>query len=343
MATSGSVDFTLTRDQIIHRALRICGAIETGETASTEEVNDAQIALNAMLKHWQGHGVKLWKKAEGVVHLAVGQTSYTLGTGSTDHVTLLSDAKKTEMAVAGSATDLTITVDSDDDIANADVIGIVLDDGTVHWTTVNGAPAANVVTITAGLASAAAVDNHVYSYTTLINRPLKVIDARRRDDADQDVPVIMFSREEYFQTPNKTTQSKVVQVYYDPQLGTGTLYTWPAPESADDRIIFTCFLPIEDFDAGSDTPDFPQEWFQALCYNLAVDVGFEEGVTPQIQNRIMLRAEKLLREVQAWDDEEASVLFQPDYSPGGEACCRKFRSRRAPPSRAPFLMRHSGR
>lgn len=63
----------------------------------------------------------------------------------------------------------TITVASTTDIADGYSIGIVLDnvildgDETIHWTTVDGDPAALVVTLTEGLISAAASGNTVYT------------------------------------------------------------------------------------------------------------------------------------------------------------------------------------
>lgn len=49
-----------------------------------------------------------------------------------------------------------VTVTSATGIASGDVIGVLLDTGLTHWTTVNGAPAGNVVTLTAVLPGAAA-------------------------------------------------------------------------------------------------------------------------------------------------------------------------------------------
>lgn len=60
MATSGSTDFSVTRDDIISRALRLIGAIAQGESPTTEQLNEAAIALNGLVKAWQADGMPLW-------------------------------------------------------------------------------------------------------------------------------------------------------------------------------------------------------------------------------------------------------------------------------------------
>ena len=47
------------------------------------------------------------------------------------------------------------------------------------------------------LSGAASVDNHVYSYTSKIQRPLEIIEVRRISVDDTDVPLEILSRDEY--------------------------------------------------------------------------------------------------------------------------------------------------
>lgn len=67
----------------------------------------------------------------------------------------------TTLAVAASTSDASVTVTSATGITNGDVIGILLDNGKTHWTTVNGAPSGAVVTLTAAMPSAAAIGKSV--------------------------------------------------------------------------------------------------------------------------------------------------------------------------------------
>lgn len=324
MALSGSTDFTRDRNQIITRALRIIGAIEAGETPAAEEASDAAEALNAMVKAWQAEGAHLWKKAEGTLFLDKGQVQYSLGTVSgADDATLVS--VKTELAADAASAATTISVDSitgfssSDDVGGTGVktIGIELDDGTIHFTSVSGTPSGATITLTAALASAASTDNHVYGYTKKINRPLRMTHVRRRDEADNDIPILTFSRQEYFDTPNKTAESKTTQVYYDPQLSLGVMYLWPAPDSAKDRLLFTGLFPIEDFDAATNNPDLPQEWLNALTFGLAEDLGVEYATPDALYNRIARKAAMYKDAVMNWDVEPESIYLQPDMTGSG--------------------------
>jgi hypothetical protein len=316
VATSGSIDFNLTRNDIITDALKLIGAIEAGETATGEDLNDGARALNKMAKAWQADGLQLWKTEQGVLFLEKDKAEYNIGAGG-DNAALLSDSVKTELSTAGATSDTTIVVDSITGFAASDFIGIAQDDDTIHWTTVSGTPSGSSIVLAVGLISAAAVDSHVYGYTNKIDRPLRVLGARRRDPGEQDIPIITFSRQGYWDTPNKTTNSRVVQIYYDPQLTLGIMRVWPEPADPNDRIIFTAQTPIEDFDTATDNPDFPQEWLDALTYGLAVRLCAPFGVP--LQDRAWLKGEatEMKQTAMGFDQEPESFYFQPDLHSGG--------------------------
>lgn len=305
MTTSGSTNFNQTRSEIIADALVLVGAIEAGETPSAEDSAYAVRQLNRMVKSWLAEGCHLWVQADAVLHLVEGQAQYSLGPAG--KATLASDAVKTELSTAASSGASTITVDSITGIADGDNIGIELDDGTLQWTTVNGTPTGSTITLTATLTGAAATDNHVYAYTTALERPLRVIDARRNDETD--VPVFMFSRNEYFATPNKTITGTITQVYYDPQLTNGQLYVWPTPSTVKDRLFMTVYLPLDDFDETSNTPDFPQEWLDAIVWGLAYRLSVSYGVPMATRESIRRDAVELKAKVLMFDQEPESVYF----------------------------------
>ncbi len=81
MATSGSVDYAITRDEIISEALQLIGVLESGGTADSNDVTSAARSLNLMVKSWVADGAKIWKVSEGELTLVDGQATYTLGTG----------------------------------------------------------------------------------------------------------------------------------------------------------------------------------------------------------------------------------------------------------------------
>uniref|UniRef100_A0A6H1ZG45 Uncharacterized protein n=1 Tax=viral metagenome TaxID=1070528 RepID=A0A6H1ZG45_9ZZZZ len=234
-----------------------------------------------MIKEWQTDGIFLWLNEEVCLFQQYNTQFYTLGPTGTGNCGLLSDCFKTQIATAAAAAAATITVDDDDDITNGDYIGIQLDGGTIQWTTVNGVPAANVVTLTAVLTGAAAVDNYVFTYTNKISRPLKITEARVRDTDDVDTPLrIVTSRNEFMSQADKETTGRVLDVHYNPDITDGQLYTWPVCGTTDitDRIIMTVQRVIEDFDASTNNFDGPPEALRALVWGLAAEIGPEYGV-----------------------------------------------------------------
>jgi hypothetical protein len=306
MATSGIYSFNRTAIQIITEAMELIGEYQAGETLTAEDTTSCLASLNMMIKAWQAEGIGLWTKRDAALLLGYEEYSYDIGpTG--DNVTLVSDLVKTEIATAASSTDLTITVDDDDGVSNGDYIGVELDDGTVQWTTVNGVPAANVITLTAALTDDVAVDNHVYAYTSKLQRPLEIADVRLRNASDYERPLIIKSRQEYMALPNKADTGAANIVYYDPQRTNGKLYVWPACNNVQEYIKFTAKIPFEDFDATTNDPDFPQEWLLPLAWNLAILIAPKFGV--ELATKFELKALGFKQAVSDFDREDASIFI----------------------------------
>lgn len=311
MATSNSYDFSATRSQIIRQAALDVGAISAGVTAAAELTSDFSFRLNAMVKRWSAAGIHVWTTQEATLFPQASQVSYTLSSTSSDHAT--QSYVSTQLASAAADGASSITVDSISGISNGDYIGIVVDDGTLHWTTVNGTPSGSTVTLTDALDDSAAVDNRVYAYTTKIVRPLKIVDARRYDvSAARDIPMNMIARLDYQKLPNKTATGTITEAFYDPQLSAGILKIWYAPAVVTDLINFTWHRPIMDFDAAADNPDLPQEWISALISNLAYEMRNQYGVVGARAAELRNSAAQTLDDVIGFDREEGSVFFQPD-------------------------------
>jgi hypothetical protein len=314
MTTSGTTTLSRNRDQIIASALRKINAFEQGETPDSAAVNEASDALNAMVKHWQASGIEIWTTEEAILFPVAEQYRYTIGGSSTDRIganpsqtTLSSDA-----AAAASAVVLT----SVDGVSDTYTIGIELDDGTIQWTTVNGAPAGTTVTLTAPLTGAASSGNFVVVYEEALARLIKVIDGRRYNLASQiEVPLAEMDRLEYMDMPNKTSTGAVNSFFYDRRGGpvnSGLLYLWPSPADTTEAIKLTVARPVEIFQAAGNTPDFPEEWIRAAEWGLADELADEYDVPEPKRSRIERRASQYLQEVN-WNERElVSIQFIPD-------------------------------
>lgn len=309
MATSGSTDFSIDRTAIIGDALVMTGETEDGAAIGGTRLASCNRRLNLMIKAWMAQGAKLWAMREATLFLEVGKASYLLGSTG-DHCT---DAYvQTTLSTAEAALSTSIGLTSAAGMSASDNIGIQLDDGSIHWTTISGAPG-TTTTIATGLVSAASAGNVVFAYTSKINRPQR-IDGEAiywRSAAGDDTPITLFSRAEYAQLSNKTTEGKIVQGFYDPQLVNGVLRLWPTPDNATDVLRFWYERVLEDFDAAANTPDFAIEWGEALIYGLAD--GLAPSARTPIAERQWIKAEarEKLAIAMGYDRETASTFFQP--------------------------------
>lgn len=306
MATSGSTDFNRTGLQIITFAAKLLQVIPRGGSLSTAEVTDGTESLNLMIKTWGVEGLKLWIETEGRVFTVDSQAAYSLPGANGCKISELSETTL-DADEAASQTVLSVTSTTQGaGFTDADTIGIVLDDDTIHWTTIASSVTDDTVTVDTGLASAAASGNKVFAYTNAIERPLQIISARRLLSG-QELSMFPWTRQEYFDQPNKTSAGTSTQYFYDPQLTTGKLYLWQPPDTVDQMINITYKRTIEDFDADGNNPDFPQEWLEALGYNLAIRMAPQYGKT--VPPDLLFTAQQMKEMLEDWSQEEQSIYF----------------------------------
>jgi hypothetical protein len=330
MATSGVVTFRTTRNQIIEGALRIVGAIdpETAVPATASQITTGAEALNLLAKAWQTDGLQLWKRGYVAVFLRSAQQHYVLGNPAPagDQAcisTPLGTGLVATTAVSCSGT--TLNVSSISSVATDGIpaisigaswnIGIRTTEGEFFWTTVNGAPAGNTITLATSFGSNTLNSRPtVYAYQTKAIRPLRVLDAfvRTSPPNGTDIPVRLISQDEYNRFGNKESQGMPIQARFDPQSNRAIISVYPLRAiNSGDILYLECQFPIEDFVNANDDYDFPQEWGAALKYNLALHIAPEYGVSDAKFKQINFLASTTYDAVKDWDQEQASVFLQP--------------------------------
>lgn len=234
MPTSNSTDFSLTRDDIIKRALRLIGVLAQGENPTTDQVTEAATALNSLVKAWQADGMPLWAIRTYNVPLTASVASYRIGVGQ----------------------------------------------------------------------------------AIPTPKPLKISQAYNHSNVSNvDVPMRILTREEYNRLGNKTSSGMPIQVYYDPQREYGDLYVFPVPSATDatnNVITITYQRPFEDFDSSVDTPDFPQEWFDAVTYGLATRLAPEYGISIPDRKTLWQEMTIIKQDALNFGLEEGSLYFGVD-------------------------------
>jgi hypothetical protein len=313
MATSGSVDFTLTAGELVEKAFGKIGVKVAEQALEASEMQDGIDTINLMFKTWQAQGLHLWSKTEGVLFLDAGKTDYLLGpTG--DKATTLDDFVGTTTTTALVASDVIVPVTSTSGMTTGDIAGIELDDGTRQWTTLT-VDSATQITLAAGVTSAAASGNTLFTYTTIIDRPLRVIGARRSTfSSSTDIQLFQFSRFDYFNQTNKQSQGTVVNYYHSPQLGNSRFYVWQTSSSVNDLVKFTFERAIEDVDDKDNNVDFPAEWLETIVYNLAARLADDYDAPIAKVQSVTTKAAQSLDLLTGWDEEPDSINIQPSFN-----------------------------
>ena len=308
MALSGSKNYSITRANIIESALRKIGGYDQGESIPGDETSAADMALNLMVKEWTARGVDLWLRDEITLFLQPDQQSYALGTANAT-----ASYVETTLSAAEASGQTVISVTSSTGMTAADVVGIKMDDDTIHWSTISTVDSGTQITIADATDDDAASGNKVYAYTTTAGWPTRIIHAYRRDTSGYDTEVALIGENEYRSQSNKASNGPPVMAWYQPTMTTGTLYVWPVDggDTWDKLVLIAQYYP-DDFDAASNNPEFPIEWGNALTWGLAAELASEYGVPEREQARLWRIAEHKLNTMLDYDVENASVQFAMD-------------------------------
>lgn len=298
-------------------ALRKIGAIASGETPDAQTIQDGSDQLNILVKALNATGLHIWTETEAILFLQPGQYQYTLGTGTTDSCADLTGSyAATTLAVAAATSATSISASSATGFAASYNVGIVLDSGSMFWTTQSGPASGTTITLATGLSGSASGGNAVYVYQTNVIRPLRVVSGRRFAFINSiDTQMIPMSRIDYRNQPNKSSTGTITQFFYDPRGGANTqgqMFVWPAPTDVTSAFKFTWWRPVQDFTTSANIPDLPQEWLDALVWNLALKMAPEYDCTANRYAIIKDQAASSLDNVMGWDREPESYFFGVD-------------------------------
>lgn len=326
MATSGSWNFSATAGDIVRAALEDLGVVPPNGSISSSLSTMSLQRLNFLAKQWQGNsdlapGLKVWTRQRVALFLEYGQQEYLVGPASTDsrcattwgHTTLDADEASSQTTISVTATtDSTTNPRSSVTMTASDIIGIQLDDGTMHWSTVGSIVAGDTVDINDALTGAASSGNHVYWFTSRAHR-FPLIDSailRNASNNNDSYLQILRTAEEYDQgIPDKYSDGNPTCLLVEPlRINTRVLLD-TQPNDLSYFVLMTVMYPAEDYDATTDDIAFPQEWYAALSWELAFRLSpvFGRWTTEMQANR-----QSALMMARSVNPEVSSLYFQPD-------------------------------
>ncbi len=298
MSLSNTYVFTVVRDDIIRESMLNVGAIGESETPTAQEVTDCARKLNMLVKQWMGTqdfapGLKMWTRQRGDLFLSSTKNKYGLGpngdnwaggvaASSAIGVNYLQD-QLIAATNAGSAV-LTTGVGSTSNFTAGDYIVVQLDSGDIFSSTILSVNAgAGTVTMNATLPSKASSNAYVWNYTTKAQRPLQIQTCILRDIQNNDTPIDPMTLQEYEALPSKEqvgNLSDPTRIYYESQFATGTSNQGPGvlyidcygAQDVTKHLHIVYLRPVQDFNNPGDNPEYPQQWYRALCWGLSKEI-----------------------------------------------------------------------
>lgn len=324
MATSGTFNYSRTAAQLITTVYENLGVIQAGGTVSSNDSTTALTRLNMIAKQYQGRsdgsqGLKIHTRQRITLFLAKGQQKYLVGPASTD-ARATTAYGRTTLSAAEALGQTTISITSNTDtttdpgttvtMTSGDIVGIVQDDGTLHWTTISGTPSTTMA-IASATTVAAASGNYVYWFTNRGQRFPVLESAVLRDSNLNDTELDVYTdvREYEIGVADKYADGDPTAILVEP-LRIATRVTLDSqPTDVTKQIVLTVLYPSENYDATTDDIAFPQEAYRFLMWEMSFDLAPAYGVlwTNQMEkNRLEARQTYL-----TLNPENSIAHFQP--------------------------------
>ncbi len=295
---------TLNVGEALEDALENLGVIGAGDGIEGHKVDSLIRTFNMSLSQFQSVILGLWTWRNANVFLTKGTADYLLGpTGGNASESYA----QTTLSADAAATDTTVSLTSATGIADADKIGIVLNSGGIHWTTVS---AIGGTTIAVGMPSAASAGNAVFAYTTKIQRPMELKDIRLRYVNGDERPCNVVPVSEYNLYTNKATESEVVNVAHEPLLDNTLIHVWPAPDNSTSVLKMQYKRPITTLAGVEDVIEAPQDVYKAIIAALTSDLAPKYGIDMAERLDWERKAKTLKDQIHDFED-DTSISFAP--------------------------------
>ena len=337
MTTSLTYSFSVTLSDIVREAMLNVGAIGEAEVPTAQEFTDCQRKLNMMVKQWMGKqdfapGLKMWTRQRGDLFLSSTRFQYSIGPSGDNWAGGIAIAQPNGAnyfqnqliaVTAGGSGVLSFGVGDVGSYTAGDYIVVQLASGDIYSSTVQTVNVgAGTVTMvgTIPAATSAAVGAYAWNYTTKAQRPLDIVTCLLRDTTWNDTPMNIMTLQDYEFLPNKampTYLSDPTAIYYESQIGTagpatanGTLYIDVGGAQDVTKLLHMVYLrPVQDFNNPGDNPEYPQQWYRALCWGLSREIcGMFDAIWTQDMTQNWTEALMMARE---GDSDITSLYYQP--------------------------------
>lgn len=143
--------------------------------------------------------------------------------------------------------------------------------------------------------------------------PIRILQAWRNDTNNSTrIPVEIVSNFNFNLAPS-SSGGFPTQLTYQPKVNSGVIQVWPTPDSSAASgctITLVYTRPTEYISISTDTMDFPEEWYSAIIYALAVRLAPEWGIPLPDRQMLKKESDEYLGIALSNSTEEASFYFQ---------------------------------
>jgi hypothetical protein len=254
---SGDSDWSQTKADIVQQSLELPNIIAVGDSPSSAQDTMVTTVLNQFIKYLQViHDVKFWK-LEWAEHKFSDPDEVT-GTDGEVYTCIKSHTS---------------------DSTNKPITG---DYWTSYWKL-------------RGSTGGVWVDSTSYSSAADFAAASDVIGIQKAfyRKGNTDIPIEVIGHNEYWEIPNKVDFGSPNRIWFDDN--TSNIFVSPQVTDVDDTVIhYQKIVRIEDFDADSDSPDFPVHWIEPVVYQVAYRICFYYNVPERKQREIKRLADETL-------------------------------------------------
>lgn len=159
------------------------------------------------------------------------------------------------------------------------------------------------------------VGQATYNLSTITGSslPLRILDAYINTAAGNSTGLIMVSRYDWDTLGQKFQPGVPNQVWYDPQLGAGTLTLYDVPNDTTHTIHIVTQLQMQDVGALTNNLAFPQEAYRMLKWCLADEISLEYRAPANERLEINQKASGLRDKFFSGPNaqEQSSIYFTP--------------------------------
>lgn len=297
-----------TAGDLIRESLRAATISGINIPVTSEDFAQGEAHLNDILSMLQSDQIHLWSETEAIIPMVANQKSYLFGT---DHVFTDYVYQTVQVAALSGAT--TLNIGSNTGVTIGDNIGIELSTGVRQWTTVDSLSSTDSVVLDSAITSDVSVGATVYIYTIGIAQPVRVLSVRYTDNyTANEIQTSQIAREDYYNLTDKSSTGNVNQWYFSRQIEGGVLNVWPIASSCKNVLRMTFIKPQTIPADQSENVKVPSEWFLALKFQLAADLGTTYNIDPQRLMILEQKAANYMQQARNNDQEYSSFSFAPE-------------------------------